>query len=298
MKLTQVRYTSFALSGLLTVISLWAIAYYGLNLGIDFTGGIVIDFALPSLAGSDTLIAALHNQFGELATLTPSTTHGQWQLILPHASQWQDPQQVIAQISSALAMPVNLVQANVVGPQVGQVLFEQGGLALLVASLAIMLYLAIRFEWRLALAAVGALVHDVILTLGLLAILAVPMDLNVIAGLLAVIGYSLNDSIVIGDRLRDVLRAKPNQCVYISTNIAVCETFSRTLITAGTTLFTIGCLLVLGGDALYGFALTLFVGVLTGTWSSVAVASCLQEMLGLSPAHYQRAPAPEREGAY
>lgn len=294
MNLTQVRYTSFALSALLMTMSIWAITYYGLNLGIDFTGGIVIDFALPSLAGSDTLIPALHSQFGDLATLKASTTQGQWQLVLPHTSQWQDPQQVMVQISTALSMPVSLIQADVVGPQVGQVLFEQGGLALLVASLAIMLYLAIRFEWRLALAAIGALVHDVTLTLGLLAILAVPMDLNVIAGLLAVIGYSLNDSIVIGDRLRDVLRAKPNQCVYISTNIAVCETFSRTLITAGTTLFTIGCLLILGGGALYGFALTLFVGVLTGTWSSVAVASCLQEILGLSASHYQR--APEHEG--
>lgn len=298
MNLTQARYTSFALSALLMTMSLWAMSYYDLNLGIDFTGGIVMDFALPSLAGSDTLISALHSHFGDLATLTASTTQGQWQLVLPHSSQWQDPQQVMVQISTALSMPVSLIQANVVGPQVGKVLFEQGGLALLVAALAIMLYLAIRFEWRLALAAIGALVYDVTLTLGLLAILAVPIDLNVIAGLLAVIGYSLNDSIVIGDRLRDVLRAKPEQCVYVSTNMAVCETFSRTLITAGTTLFTIGCLLVLGGDALYGFALTLFVGVLTGTWSSVAVACCLQEMLGLSPSHYQRTPALEREGMY
>lgn len=289
--LTQWRYFGFACSMCLVLASLGCIAVYGLAPSIDFTGGIVIDVSIQTLASATELQKQLIAPLAGLVTLSANEAPGVWQLVLPVTSTLTDPQTIVGLLSEQLQQPITLLQADVIGPQVGEELFSQGGLALLAASISIMLYLAVRFEWRLSLAAIASLIHDAIITLGLLAFLGIEIDLNVIAGLLAVIGYSLNDSIVIADRLRDVLRAKPDADIFNSTDIAVKATFSRTLITAGTTLFTIGCLLLLGGDALYGFSITLFAGVLTGTWSSVTIASTVQEMLGLSPVHYQ--PKPE-----
>ncbi|WP_434356614.1 protein translocase subunit SecF [Parasalinivibrio latis] len=289
--LTRLRYAGLTLSLVMIALSLFAVFHYGLKPGIDFTGGIIVDFSLNSLANQTELMSMLQAPLAGIGHISQASAAGVWHLTLPHNAPITDPNAIVALLSEQFHQPVTLVQANIVGPQVGEELFDQGGLALIVSSLSIMLYLAIRFEWRLSMAAVASLVHDSILTLGLLAFLGVKIDLNVIAGMLAVIGYSLNDSIVIADRLRDVLKARPTADVYSSTDIAVKATFSRTLITAGTTLFTIACLLLLGGQALYGFSITLFVGVLTGTWSSVTIASTVQEMLGLSPMHYQ--PKPE-----
>lgn len=288
--LTQLRYFGLGCSLLLVAASIFSINHYGLKLGIDFTGGVIIDVSIQTLATATELQAQLSGSIGQWVTITADATPGIWQLALPATSTITDPQQIINLLAQQLNLPVDLLQATVIGPQVGEELYQQGGLALLVASLSIMLYLTMRFEWRLSLAAIISLVHDTILTLGLLAFLEVEMDLNVVAGLLAVIGYSLNDSIVIADRLRDVLRAKPDTNIFTCTDIAVSATFTRTLITAGTTLFTIGCLLLLGGEALYGFSITLFAGVVTGTWSSVTIASTVQELLGLHPQHYQPKP--------
>ncbi|WP_035387188.1 protein translocase subunit SecF [Ferrimonas senticii] len=285
--LTQIRYGGLFGSLLLVLLSLLAIWHYGLALSIDFTGGTVIEVSMATLASATELQGLLSGQLAQLLTLKAGSEPGSWQLLLPAGAALSDPHQVVALLSQQLGLPVQLLQATVIGPQVGEELYNQGGLALLAASLSIMVYLALRFEWRLALAAIASLLHDTILTLGLLAVLGVKLDLNVIAGMLAVIGYSLNDSIVIADRLREVLKARPNDSIYASTDLAVAATFSRTLITAGTTLFTIGCLLLLGGEALYGFSITLFAGVVTGTWSSVTIASTVQELLGLSPEHYQ-----------
>ncbi|KXF82641.1 protein translocase subunit SecF [Enterovibrio coralii] len=285
--LTQIRYLGLAGSLLLVAASFFAIFHYGIAMSIDFTGGVVVDVAFQTLAPAAEIQAGLTGALAEWVTVEAGSSPGVWQLVLPSNAPLVDPQAIVSLFSEQTNLQAELIQATVVGPQVGEELYNQGGLALMAASLSIMIYLAMRFEWRLALAAIASLVHDTIITLGLLAVLGVQMDLNVVAGLLAVIGYSLNDSIVIADRLRDVLKARPDADIYSSTNLAVKATFSRTLITAGTTLFTIGCLLVLGGEALYGFSITLFAGVVTGTWSSVTIASTVQEMLGLNPMHYQ-----------
>ena len=137
------------------------------------------------------------------------------------------------------------------------------------------------------------MLHDAVMALGILALLQIEFDLNIIAGLMAVIGYSLNDSIVISDRLRDLLQAKVTSNIYDCSDRAISATFSRTLITSGTTLFTVGALLLFGGAALYGFSFTLFVGILVGTVSSITIASTVQELLGLSTAAYEKAPEPE-----
>jgi preprotein translocase subunit SecF len=161
-------------------------------------------------------------------------------------------------------------------------------LAVLVASLAISAYLAVRFEWRQAIGILVSVLHDGLVALGLLALFNIEFDLNVIAGLMAVIGYSLNDSIVISDRLRDLLSSRTQMGIHDCSDVAIKATFSRTMITSGTTLFTVGALLLFGGDALYGFSFTLFAGILVGTISSITVASTVQELLGLSPQAYQK----------
>ncbi|PKF49833.1 protein translocase subunit SecF [Enterovibrio nigricans] len=280
--LTQIRYMGLAGSLLLVASSLFAIFHYGIAMSIDFTGGVVVDVAFQTLSPATEIQAMLSGVLAEWVTVEVGSSPAVWQLILPANAPLVDPQTIVSMFSQQTQSPVELIQATVIGPQVGEELYSQGGLALMAASLSIMIYLAMRFEWRLALAAIASLIHDAIITLGLLAVLGVNMDLNVVAGLLAVIGYSLNDSIVIADRLRDVLKARPDADIYSSTDLAVKATFSRTLITAGTTLFTIGCLLILGGEALYGFSITLFAGVVTGTWSSVTIASTVQELLGLN----------------
>ncbi|MBP8772816.1 MAG: protein translocase subunit SecF, partial [Aeromonadaceae bacterium] len=139
--------------------------------------------------------------------------------------------------------------------------------------------------------AIGVLLsvlHDALMALGLLSLLQIEFDLNIIAGLMAVIGYSLNDSIVISDRLRDLLQSRTQQDIYACSDRAIKATFSRTLITSGTTLFTVGALLLFGGAALYGFAFTLFIGILVGTLSSITIASTVQELLGLSVEAYNQ----------
>ncbi|BCN25891.1 protein translocase subunit SecF [Vibrio alfacsensis] len=288
--LTRWRYIGLVSSLILVFASILSVYQNGLSMSIDFTGGTIIDVQIQTLLNASDLQMMIHGSLKDTLIIRNGAEPGLWQLVMPANSIMTDPYQIVSTVSEQFSLPVTLVQASVVGPQVGEELFNQGGLALLAASLSIMGYLAIRFEWRLALAAIASLIHDTILTFGLLAFLGIKIDLNVVAGLLAVIGYSLNDSIVIADRLRDVLRAKPDMSIYANTDLAVRATFARTLVTAGTTLFIIGCLLVLGGEALYGFSMTMFAGVLTGTWSSVTIASTVQELLGLSPEHYQTKP--------
>ncbi len=186
-------------------------------------------------------------------------------------------------LTQQLGMPVELLRTTIVGPQVGAELFQQGMLAVLVASLAMSAYLAFRFEWRQAIGILLSVVHDAIVALGLLSLFQIEFDLNIIAGLMAVIGYSLNDSIVISDRLRDLLSSRTQMGIHECSDVAIKATFSRTMITSGTTLFTVGALLLFGGDALYGFSFTLFAGILVGTVSSITVASTVQELLGLTP---------------
>ena len=176
-----------------------------------------------------------------------------------------------------------------IGSQVGDELFEQGCLALLAAMVAVMLYLAIRFEWRLALGSVVALTHDLILVLGLFSLLQLEFNLTVLASLLAIIGYSLNDSIIVGDRVRELLRVKLNASISVSSiiNSAIKSTLTRTLITSGTTLATVASVWLLAGTPLQGFAIALFSGIVVGTFSSVCIAATLPELMGLSAKNYE-----------
>jgi len=261
MGLTRWRYIGLWASILLTVASVAILLVNGLTLGLDFTGGILLEFHIQTLKEAHELNAMLVSPpAADLATM----------------------------LTQQLGMPVELLRTTIVGPQVGAELFQQGMLAVLVASLAMSAYLAFRFEWRQAIGILLSVVHDAIVALGLLSLFQIELDLNIIAGLMAVIGYSLNDSIVISDRLRDLLSSRTQMGIHECSDVAIKATFSRTMITSGTTLFTVGALLLFGGDALYGFSFTLFAGILVGTVSSITVASTVQELLGLTPQAYQK----------
>ncbi len=173
-----------------------------------------------------------------------------------------------------------------VGSQVGQELIDQGGLALLICLLSILAYLSFRFEWRLASGALLALLHDVILVLGFFAITQMEFNLTVFAAVLAVLGYSLNDSIIISDRIRELLLAKQQTPTADINDQAIIATFSRTMVTSGTTLMTISALWLMGGAPLQGFAIAMFIGIISGTWSSISIGTVLPEWLGLESKHY------------
>lgn len=293
--LTRWRYLGLALSALLTLACIWILATKGLHLGLDFTGGILLEMKIQTLSSAAELNGMLSPALAQLIQLQPAGMPGEWLIKLPPQELIYNASELVQQLSQELALPVELSRTTMVGPQVGAELFEQGMLALLVASLAISGYLALRFEWRQAMGVLLSVIHDALVALGLLSLLQIEFDLNVIAGLMAVIGYSLNDSIVISDRLRDLLRAKASGDIYACSDRAIKATFTRTLITSGTTLFTVGALLLFGGEALYGFSFTLFVGILVGTLSSITIASTVQELLGLSTRAYDKEPIPVSE---
>ena len=288
MGLTRWRYIGMWASVLLTVASIAVLAINGLSLGLDFTGGILLEFRIQTLKEAHELNALLSAPLAGAVELHGAGVPGEWLIKLPpHELPWAA-EDLATMLGQQLALPVELLRTTIVGPQVGAELFQQGMLAVLVASLAISAYLAVRFEWRQAIGILVSVLHDGLVALGLLALFNIEFDLNVIAGLMAVIGYSLNDSIVISDRLRDLLQARVEPDIYACSDRAIKATFSRTLITSGTTLFTVGALLLFGGEALYGFSLTLFIGILVGTLSSITIASTVQELLGLSVSAYDQ----------
>jgi len=184
---------------------------------------------------------------------------------------------------------VHVLSSSYLGSQVGDELFEQGYLALFAAMVAVMLYLAMRFEWRLALGAVAALFHDIIIVVGLFAWLQLEFNLTVLASLLAIIGYSLNDSIIVGDRVRELLRIETAQNLAVDKviNNAISSTLTRTLITSGTTLATVASIWLLAGAPLQGFSIALFAGIVVGTLSSICIAATLPQLLGLSAQNYK-----------
>ena len=198
-----------------------------------------------------------------------------------------------AQFFAPLHSKVEVLNTSIVGPQVGAEMANQGGMAILVAMLCILGYLSYRFEWRLAAGSLFALLHDVVFVLGFFAATQMEFNLTVLAAVLAILGYSLNDSIIIADRIRELLISKPNQDTETTNNQAIAATISRTMVTSGTTLITVGALWLLGGGPLEGFSIAMFIGIVTGTWSSISVGTTLPEYLGLKPEHYMAKPISE-----
>ena len=286
LNLTKWRYISSAISIFLMLASLTIIGVKGFNWGLDFTGGVVTEVQLDKRITTSELQPLLNAAYQQEVTVISASEPGRWVL------RYADTAQSNVDIAQTLAPlgEVQVLNTSIVGPQVGKELAEQGGLALLVAMLAILGYLSYRFEWRLASGALFALVHDVIFVLAFFALTQMEFNLTVLAAVLAILGYSLNDSIIIADRIRELLIAKPKLAIQEINNQAIVATFSRTMVTSGTTLMTVGALWIMGGGPLEGFSIAMFIGILTGTFSSISVGTSLPEFLGLAPEHYQVKP--------
>ena len=281
------RQIEMVFSLVLISIDVGSMVVRGLNLGIDFTGGTLIEIGYGEPAYLENVRKALVDAgYGDSSVQQFGTPRD----ILIRLASSADADsarlsnEVFAALSKAAGSEVELRRVEFVGPQVGDELAEDGALAVLVALIAILMYVAMRFEWRFALGSVIALVHDVLIVVGLFALLQIEFDLPVLAAVLAVIGYSLNDTIVVFDRIRENFRkmrkGEPVEIVNRSLN----ETLSRTLVTSLTTILVLLALFFLGGEIIHGFAFALLVGVLTGTYSSIYVASTSILMLGVSKA--------------
>jgi preprotein translocase subunit SecF len=281
------RKIALVLSGILIVISLGSLAVRGLNFGIDFTGGTLIEVAYPSSVDLEPIRESLEQGGFGSAQVQHFGRASEVLVRLPPLAEESK-----AEISTEILELLNasgvgrgeMLRVEFVGPQVGEELREQGGLAMLFALIAIFAYVMLRFVWRFSVGAVAALAHDVIITLGVFSVLQIEFDLTVLAALLAVIGYSLNDTIVVFDRIRENFRKMRKGTAIQIMNTSINQTISRTLMTSFTTLLVLFALFFLGGEIIYSFALALIVGVVVGTYSSIYVASTTALALGVSRA--------------
>jgi preprotein translocase subunit SecF len=268
------------LSVLIFLVSITALLVNGLKWGLDFTGGTQIQIAYPTPADLQLVRDHLYQAgFKEAQVISYGSSKDVLISIAPNASENQGVQ--VDKVMEALPGATKL-QVEFVGPQVGQELATKGALAIIISLLATMIYIAIRFEYRLAFSSAVALIHDPVLILGVFAMFHIEFDLKALAGLLAVIGYSLNDTIVVFDRVREnfikLRRLNPIEIMNTSIN----QTLSRTIMTSALTLCVVVSLFVYGGESIHGFALALIIGIAIGTYSSIYVAGALAVVMGLN----------------
>lgn len=270
------------LSAFLFLASIAALLINGLQWGLDFTGGTQIEVAYQQAANIPTIRAELNKAgFTEAQVVSYGTSTDVLVSIAPHAGLEQS--QLVAKVMKALP-GAELRRNEFVGPQVGKELATKGALAIVVSMLATMIYIAMRFEYRFAVSSVAALVHDPLLILGIFALFHIEFDLKSLAALLAVIGYSLNDTIVVFDRVRENFRKMRRASVVEVMNMSINQTLSRTIMTSALTLVVVIALFLYGGETIHGFALALMIGIIIGTYSSIYVAGALAVSMGLNRA--------------
>jgi len=275
------------ISILLVLISLASLFKQGLNLGVDFTGGTIIELAYQDEAKLDNIRSTLKTGGFEDAAVQNFGSIRDVLIYLPvktTKNMAELSNEVVAVLQKDSAVPIDIRRVEFVGPQVGDELAEDGGLAMLYALIGILIYVSFRFEYRFAIGSVVALIHDVIITLGFFSLFRLEFDLTVLAALLAVIGYSLNDTIVVFDRIRETFlrkrKGEPEEIV----NSALNDTLSRTLMTSGTTLLVVFSLYLFGGAIIHDFAIALLLGIGVGTYSSIYIASSIVLAMGVSKA--------------
>jgi preprotein translocase subunit SecF len=277
----RIRHSAFAVTVFLTLLSLGSLAVKGLNFGLDFTGGTLIELAYDKPADLNQVREQLQSAGFKEAMVQSFGATTDVLVRLPG----DDPQlgtkvaTALEQADSANAIKVQRVEF--VGPTVGEELRDQGGLGMLLALAGIMVYVAFRFQWKFGLGAIVSLIHDVIITLGVFSFFQINFDLTVLAAVLAIIGYSLNDTIVVFDRVRENFRLLRKAELIENINISTTQTLLRTLATSVSTLLAIGALMLFGGENLWGFSLALFIGVSAGTYSSVYIACIMLVWLKL-----------------
>ncbi len=279
------RKIALIFSSVLIICSIASLAISGLKLGIDFTGGTLVEVGYKQSADLSVLRKALSELgFSDATVQHFGTTKDVLIRIKPRegVSNSELSTQVLNAVNKDIAEPVDLRRVEFVGPQVGDELAEDGGLALLYSMFGILIYVAWRFEYKFSLGSVAALFHDVIITLGFFSILQMEFDLTVLAAVLAVIGYSLNDTIVVYDRIRENFRTLRKDSSEKIMNTSLNQTLSRTLMTSITTALVLIALAVLGGEIIHNFAIALLIGVGIGTYSSIYVASPIVLALGVT----------------
>ena len=283
-KFMRLRIPALVLSTILIIASLGSLAVNQLNWGLDFTGGTLIEVGYPDAANLDEIRRELDAaSFGD--AIVQNFGSSQDVLIRLAPREGVKSAEVGDQVMIALratGKDVDMRRIEFVGPNVGEELTEQGGLAMLTALICILIYVAMRFEWRFALGSVSALAHDVIITLGLFSFLQLEFDLTILAAVLAVIGYSLNDTIVVSDRIREnfrkIRKAESEEII----NISLTQTLNRTIITSVTTVLVLLALFFVGGALIHGFSTALLFGVVIGTYSSIYISSSVALLLGIS----------------
>jgi len=277
------RKIALSISALAIVISIASLAARGLDFGIDFTGGILLEVGYSQAADLDSIRSILADAGFSDAQVQLFGAENDVLVRLPPTEG--NAEQIRNQLQSTLTgsgESVDLRRVEFVSPQVGEELTEQGGLAMIFTLLMIFAYVMFRFQWKFAVGAVAALAHDVIITVGFFSLFQLPFDLTVVAAVLAVIGYSLNDTVVAFDRIREnffKLRGIPAD---ESMNTSINEMLARTLITGVTTLLVLVALMVLGGESIAPFAIALIVGVVVGTYSSIYTASATALLLDVN----------------
>lgn len=296
----RTRKIALTMSLVVLAAALASFVIRGLNLGIDFTGGVVVEISYPQAVAPGAVRTTLQKAgFKDFTAQNFGAPTDVMIRLRPEKGKVaKDEGAAVVKALQTANPQVVEKQVSVVGPQVGGQLRNQGALALLVTLILIFVYLLVRFEWRLALGAVAATVHDVVFTVGIFSFTHWQFNLDVLAAVLAVLGYSVNDTVVVFDRIREnfkrMRRGEPMEIM----NAAINQTLSRTIMTSGMTLLVVIALLVVGGAALRGFSLALLIGIIVGTYSSIYIASATALMLGVSRQHFaakKRASAAEEQ---
>jgi preprotein translocase subunit SecF len=291
------RKTALIFSSILIIASIISLSARGLNFGLDFTGGTLIEVSYPAApdttqvrdnlasAGFDSVVQTFGTATDIVVRIPPSDVE---------ESSAELSTRVLEALSQGVEGEIEMRRVEFVGPQVGDELAEQGILAVIYAMVGVFLYVMFRFQWRFSVGAVAALIHDITISMGMLSLVQIEFDLTVVAALLAVVGYSLNDTIVLFDRIRENFpRYRKRQPIEV-VNTSINETLSRTLMTSSTTLLVLVALFYFGGEIIHGFAFTLIVGIVIGTYSSIYIASTTLLLIGVSKYDLMEV---EKEGA-
>lgn len=285
------RHPGMIFSVAMMVLSVIVMGVKGFNFGLDFSGGTQLELRYEVPPNLDTIRATLENEgFVNNEVVQLGTDRN---ILVRVQNEVADDSEAMEEsgetalrvteiLSNAAQGGAELVSSTFVSSQVGDELKEQGGLGMLVATIMLMIYIAVRFQFKFAVGAVFSIVHDVIVTLGFISLLEVDVDLNVLASVLAMIGYSINDTVVVADRIRENFRIMRGTTPEEIVDTAVSQTFVRTLITSITTLLVLFALLFFGGQTLYGFSLVMIIGILVGTYSSIYIASSTLLYMNLS----------------
>ena len=280
------RKIAIIFSTIFLIVSAGSLFFKELNYGLDFTGGTLVELSYPEAANISNIRGMLSEGGFEGAQVANFGSSNEVLIKLPGTVSDSLGSEIVSLLNSVDSnQTIDLRRIEYVGPQIGSELRDDGGTAMLIALAFMMLYIAFRFQSMFAGAAVIALIHDVIIVVGIFSIIQIEFDLTVLAALLAVIGYSLNDTIVVSDRIRENLRSAETDNTHDIINMSLNQTLGRTLITSLTTLLVLFSLYFLGGELIKNFALALIFGVIVGTYSSIYIAANALIMMGLNKDH-------------